>query len=184
MAHHHRGAAIKSAWCLVRMRLRQEVAVSGAVGSHGRLLMSADIEVEPGSGLDPARRCLCGHFIRDHRGNYNGSRSCDHCTCPSYPVWPEIGVQGRGSRFSLAHTTGHSPRVRLRIDTSGDIPAPNLLYGGVAMTCTNTGRHSAPSNEHHFEILNPPMGAQVITGTFAEDVHFQVRLIDDDAWGE
>jgi hypothetical protein len=44
------------------------------------------IEVEPDSGLDPARRCTCGHLIREHRGNYSGSRACDHCSCPSYPT--------------------------------------------------------------------------------------------------
>lgn len=97
--------------------------------------------------------------------------------------WPEVGVQGRGSRFSLAHTAQHSPRVRLRVDTSGDIPTPNLLYGGVAMTCTDAGRHRAPGPEHYFEIVNPPMGTQVITGTFSEDVYFKVRLIDD-AWAD
>lgn len=97
--------------------------------------------------------------------------------------WPEIGVQGRGSSFSLAYTSQHGGRVRLRIDTSGDIPTPNLLYGSVAMTCTDVGRHRAPCPEHHFEILHPPMGAQAITGTFSEDVYFEVRLIDE-AWAD
>jgi hypothetical protein len=47
-------------------------------------------------GLGPSRkrqelantqrlRCRCGHKVADHRGNYNGSRACDHCSCPGYP---------------------------------------------------------------------------------------------------
>jgi hypothetical protein len=36
---------------------------------------------------DGGPRCLCGHRISDHHGDtYRGSRACDRCSCPSYPV--------------------------------------------------------------------------------------------------
>jgi hypothetical protein len=95
--------------------------------------------------------------------------------------WPEVGVRGHGSRFSLAYTSEHGCRVRLRIDTSSGVAMPTVLYGGVFMTCTDTGRHRTPGAEHYYEIINPPMGTQVITGTFSEDVYYEVRLVDD-AW--
>lgn len=93
--------------------------------------------------------------------------------------WPEVGVRGRGSRFSMAYTSQHGGRIRLRIDTSRAVPAPSVRFGGIAMTCTDSGRHRAPAEQHDYEIINPPVGVHAVTGTFAEDVHYQVRLVDD-----
>lgn len=92
----------------------------------------------------------------------------------------DVGVTNNkpARTFSLSNTAVASPRVRLRIDTSHAVLA-SVTYGGVAMTCTDKGRHAAPSVEHHFEILNPPSGVHTITGTFSADVLYIVRLLDD-----
>jgi hypothetical protein len=86
-----------------------------------------------------------------------------------------IGNSEPASRFSLAYTAEPCARVRLRIDTDRAVPSPNVLYGNVAMTCTDD---SAPRVEHHYEIHHPPIGTQMITGTFTEDLLYMVRTHD------
>lgn len=95
------------------------------------------------------------------------------------------GVCGYGSRFSLANTLAeYAGRVKLAVYTASLVRAPSVTYGGVPMSCTDTGRRRAPSTEHTYEILNPPMGAQLITGSFDEDVYYEVRRLVDEAWPE
>jgi hypothetical protein len=97
--------------------------------------------------------------------------------------WPEMGVQGRGSRFSLADTLSeHAGRVGLVVYTANPVAAPSVTYGGIPMACVDTGKHRAPATEHRYEILNPPLGTQVISGEFSEDVYFKVRCLVADAW--
>lgn len=93
------------------------------------------------------------------------------------------GVCGRGSHFSLADTLSeHAGRVRLVVYTANPVAPPNVTYGGIPMACTDTGKHRAPATEHNYEILNPPLGTQVISGDFSEDVYFEVRRLVADAW--
>lgn len=93
---------------------------------------------------------------------------------------PEVGVRNSqaASRFSLAHTAMPSPRVRLRVCTNRAVDSPNVLYGSVPMSCIG-GRHARAGVEHHYELINPPPGSQVVSGTFSEDVLYEVRLVDD-----
>lgn len=96
-------------------------------------------------------------------------------------TFPEVGVTNSepARTFSLTYTAAPTPRVRLRIDTNRAVETPSVTYGGVAMTCTDKGRHAAPSVEHHFEIHNPPIGSHVISGTFSDEVLYAIRLFDD-----
>jgi hypothetical protein len=95
------------------------------------------------------------------------------------------GVRGYGSHFSLADTLAeYAGRVRVVVYTAEPVRAPSVTYGGLPMACTDTGRHRAPSTEHGYEVLNPPIGAQVVSGAFDEDVCFEVRRLVDEAWPE
>lgn len=95
------------------------------------------------------------------------------------------GVCGYGSRFSLADTLAeHAGRVRLVVYTTSPVRTPSVTYGGVPMSCTDTGRHRAPSTEHNYEILKPPLGTRLITGGFDEGVYYEVRRLVDEAWPE
>lgn len=93
---------------------------------------------------------------------------------------PEIGVQNshRTSQFSLAYAAAQpTARVELRIYTSSPVTS-SVTYGGVPMTCID--KRDRPA-EYRYEIHNPPMGCQVISGTFSDEVLYVVRLFDD-AW--
>lgn len=95
---------------------------------------------------------------------------------------PEVGIQSSQStsQFSLAYTARKpTNRVELKIITSHPVTC-SVLYGSAAMTCTAKSE-GGNSSEYHYEIHNPPMGSQVVTGTFSDDVLFVVRLFDD-AW--
>lgn len=90
---------------------------------------------------------------------------------------PEVGARNTqpASRFSLTYTTTDAVRLRAQIVTSHAIPTPNVMYGGAPMACTSEG-DCAARTEHHFEIVNPPIGTQTLSGTFARDVLYVVGI--------
>mgnify|MGYP005822129465 CR=1 FL=1 len=95
--------------------------------------------------------------------------------------WPRSGVVGRGSRFSMADTVlPHERMVRVTIYTSAPVPSPLVSYGSVAMTCIDAGEHRAFTTEHNYVIINPPIGAQVLSGDFSQETHFEVRRLHDE----
>lgn len=120
--------------------------------------------------------------LKDPRGRHAEPLGLTHGKVDM--IIPDVGVLNSqpASSFSMTYTAvTFSPRVRLRVDTSRAVNTPSVLYGGVAMSCTDKGKHSAADIEHHFEIHHPPAGSQVISGVFSEDIFYQVRLFDD-AW--
>lgn len=93
------------------------------------------------------------------------------------------GVCGYGSRFSLAASLAEQAgRVRLVVYTANPVAPPRVTYGGVPMACIDAGKHRAPASEHNYEVINPSIGHQVITGTFSEDVYFEVRSLVAEAF--
>ena len=90
-----------------------------------------------------------------------------------------IGVRGYGRRFSLTDAIAEcAAKVRVVVYTGSPVSSPSVSYGGIPMACVDNGRHRAPDTEHHYEILNPPIGTQLVAGVFdRDDIYYEVRRI-------